>query len=289
MGFLVASKNELLLWLAGPLLLSAGCNGDLSVDLLAAPTEGASEVVVEIEGAELLSEDGDLESLTFEDAEAVDLLDYTESTYRIVTGEEAAEGSYTGVRVAFNGDGHYRVDEDGDIETIEIESASTFADVEFDIEEDTEESVTVVLDLRLSLYEEDGVLTLDPFLRAVAGDDGATIEGLVSEELIRSDACRDNRVTGEGVAIYLFEGLSVTPDDYDEIGVEPVATAGVELSSSSGDYEYRFEYLQEGDYTVALTCSAQEENGLDDDEVSFLQTASESVDEDETATVNFTD
>ena len=68
--------------------------------------------------------------------------------------------------------------------------------------------------------------------------------------------------------MYVFEG-SVSPDDIDNDGVEPVTTALVSYNANSTSYEYEVGFLMAGDYTVAFTCNTDAEDVDVDDDLKF--------------------
>lgn len=72
-------------------------------------------------------------------------------------------------------------------------------------------------------------------------------------------------------AVYLYTG-SVTPDDRGSASVEPLAVVVVTQDSGACTFEYRFESLPAGTYTVAFTSEAANDNPSTDDAISFVGT-----------------
>jgi hypothetical protein len=66
----------------------------------------------------------------------------------------------------------------------------------------------------------------------------------------------------------LFNG-EVEPDDRDNNGVEPFATASVTTDQIGGSFSYILRFLPEGDYTLALTCLADDETPAEDEDLEF--------------------
>jgi hypothetical protein len=78
---------------------------------------------------------------------------------------------------------------------------------------------------------------------------------------------KDDADLDVGNVVYVYTGANVAPDDVDGKSPDPVATAPA-TQAASGDYVYRV-VLAPGDYTVAFTCQA----GNDDPEVDETGTA----------------
>ncbi len=56
------------------------------------------------------------------------------------------------------------------------------------------------------------------------------------------------------------KGSDITPDDIDGSGVEPFATAPVFTATTGGGFFYSLRYLPAGDYTLAVSCSGNDED-----------------------------
>ncbi len=100
------------------------------------------------------------------------------------------------------------------------------------------------------------------------GDDVA-VRGEVSIDLLNSEAKCD---LGDGVAVYLFEGLDVAPNDLGGLGKDPVAVLGVVRNATTGLLEYGSDLLLAGNYTAALACQVDLDNPLTDDDILFVDT-----------------
>lgn len=273
-------------------LALAGCEGQVTVDMVTdAPADRSiQQVNVSLTGVELLKDDGSTETLSFNDGQPVNLLDYLDgNAIRLFTDEELPDGTYTGVRLTFEDDPEDDptvVDSDGDDFPVTI-SQGDYADVDFTIEEDesSETAFTLTLDLRQSLSFDDGddEYTLQPYLRAVGEDNYGEITGYVDI------SCPSDSSLTDGGAVYLFSGQDVEPDDRDGSGVEPFATTDV-YNTTDGRQAYGLRFLPEGDYTIAITCEGDLENPeTDDDDMDFEITDNVEVEEDNTVRVDFND
>lgn len=266
-----------------PCLFLLGCTGELTVDVVAAPPQGATALVLKLKGVELLTDNGDLVTVELKNADTVDLLDYGSEPYRLITDEDLDQGSYNGIRLLFADDGNYIERSDGTRTSITISDTSSFADIDLDIAENDKVELTDVLDLQLSLSQPDGgTVLLQPVEHTVKTAEAAQISGIAETDVINSSACVD-----DGLAAYVFPGLGVVADDYDGEAAEPVATAAVDLDSDSGNYRYEIPFIGNGSYTVALTCNASLENGSADDALTFIRSAGITVDEGESGELNF--
>ncbi len=248
-----------------------GCEGTVTLDMQTTLADPAlTGVIAEIEGVEFLSASGN-QTLLFDDPQRINLLQYVDGNlFRLFTDEQLPDGRYTGVRLLFDPD-----DEDDDVVTtiggLEFELNNTvgaFADVAFTLDESesTSEDLVLTLDLRQSLSFDDGanVYTLTPVLRAVLPEETGEIFGRVTAN------CPGSGTLVEGGAAYLFAGRDRIPDDRDGLGEEPFLTTRVLIQGGVAAVpQFFFNYIPEGDYTIALTCNANEDDPLTNDELAF--------------------
>ena len=92
---------------------------------------------------------------------------------------------------------------------------------------------------------------------------------------------------GYALVVYVFGGADATPDDVDTVDGEPISSAMPELNAGTGDYDYTVGFLGEGDYTVAFTCDADDDNPESDDTLVFAHTQDATVVAGETTPVDF--
>lgn len=252
------------------LVLLTGCQSRVSVDVAADPPDNATAVVLQLRGVEFTNDAGGVENIDLNRDAAVDLLQYDQAdTYLLLDDAELPEGHYTGVRLRF-GDGDSYVQNAGSARTpISFSDSAAVAPIDFKLKDANNATVplTLALDLRLSLSlnDNDDEWRMAPVLRAVLTDEAATLSGTVDGNLLGSNDCRQNRNVGQGVAVYVFKGRDVTPDDFDGQGVEPYATTPVTGDSFGSGFIYTLRFVPEGSYTVVLTCDADEEDPADDD------------------------
>jgi len=143
----------------------------------------------------------------------------------------------------------------------------------FDVPAGGISSFTIDFDLRKSVNNPEGRgqgncpddYKLKPALRLVDNTDVGSISGTVSSGLIADASCSGGNV------VYVFEDHGITPDDVDEIYPDPVTSAMVNLDIGTQEYVYKAAFLSSGNYTIAFTCQA----GNDDSEVDETGTQNE--------------
>jgi hypothetical protein len=247
-------------------LLLSGCDPQFTADLTTDPPADPdiTAVQVNLRGLEFRQADGSLPTLEFRSGERVDLLKLwsDREPMRLFTDEELPAGQYTGVRLLFDEDVDQNIVATQESDFPLVLEDGDFAAVDFKIDEDDndEEALTLMLDLRQSLRFDgtDEEYTLAPRLRAVRTADAARIEGDVTF------SCPTGTSLSTGGAVYAFKGQNVEPDDLDGLAPEPLATTRVDDTLNLRPrYELRF--LPAGDYTLALTCRGDEDLlGVDD-------------------------
>ncbi len=259
----------------------AGCETQLDIDLTSGSIDEIDEVVLQINAIELRREDGSTRKIELDPTADPDLLDYRDGElFSLVGGEDVGTGSYNGVRLLYDSDGstlHRSEDDAGEDIDIEVPSSPAYAEVDFSLGEDDQEQLVIELDPRFSLIDRTDAgsndYQLQPVLRAAIASTTGSIGGRIDDSLVTGNACRrDGRAIGEGVAIYVYEGTITTPFDFvSSASNRPIAAA--RLRGSANNYRYEIGLLAPGDYTVALTCDADRDAPL--------------TDEDQTATVVF--
>jgi len=272
--------------------LLAACEAQLDVDLTDGPIDGAESVVLHLTGIQLLKEDGNRVTLDLD--HEVDLLQYRNgSTLRLVEGEEVPAARYVGAHLVFAEDGSYVGRSDGSQVPVVPPETQEFADLDLDVGDDDEASLLLDLELRFSLDDQlstSGNYALTPVLRALDPEDAGEVSGKVANALVEDADCRQGRSLLRGVGVYAYEGTGVTPVDYARSrvsGTQPVSATAV-YDDGDGGYRYRFAFLPEGDYTLALTCNADNEQPAVVNDLDFQQRRNVTVNAGETRSIAFT-
>ena len=259
--------------LAAAAVALCGCESHITVDLTDGPTDGVQAVVLDITHVALLTDGGGTVRLAA--AGPVDLLAFRNGeTFRLVGPREVSPGRYVGVALDFAAGGSFATLDDGSDVTINTPATRTFADIDIVIEDWESERLVIDLNLRFSLVDTGaGSYDLVPVVRAEHPDLSGTLTGVVSPAIVESTACLAGRPAGTGVAVYAFEGSGVTPADYaGQAGL--IAADDVEFDPSFGEYRYQLHFLPPGDYTLALTCQADQDEPMTDDALTFEASAS---------------
>jgi hypothetical protein len=135
-------------------------------------------------------------------------------------------------------------------------------------------SFTIDFDLRKAVTDPVGQegYKLRPALRLVDNVEVGSIQGTVAAELVHDASCTDDN----GGAVYVWNGVDATPMDIRDENGDPITTAMVRMNDE-GAYVYRAAFLPGGDYTVAFTCQAVDDDPEAADEIAFVEAANVTV------------
>lgn len=270
----------------------------LSISLIDAPVDDVTAVYVEITNMWLKASDGGpAEELPLtESPMTVNLLGLTEENAAIlVDGAIIEPGMYEWLRMDVNAsiDGvfdSYAVTDTGEWREIMVPSGTVRLVDGFEVEPTEALQLIFDWDLRKGLVYPPGLggrnvpnYILKPAFRVIGTEVFGRISGsiLVDTVTMEDNACDlDDPDFDIGNVVYLYEGLDVTPDDFDEeMDGEPLVALTATLNDDSTQYDYGT-LLPFGDYTVAFTCQAandlaeSNETGNedpDDDTVTFFE------------------
>lgn len=109
--------------------------------------------------------------------------------------------------------------------------------------------------------------TLRPILRSVATEAASHIVAIAERDLIERH-CREPHQNS--IALYVFAGEGVTPDDIGGTGANPVSVSAYRAESDAHPFEFHAAFLEPGDYTIALTCNAGGDQPETDDPFAFF-------------------
>ena len=267
----VKNKIFTLLGGLGLLLLIAAC-GRVSLSLTDAPIDTAEAVVIFFTSVEITPTNGDIVKIKYPSPKSIDITTLVDgATFLLLDNESIPNDSYSGLELKLDIDSSY-VTIDGSDFPLRIPAGSESGlsvTKNFEVKPGSSNRLIVDFDLRRSLYDpEDGDsdYVLRPKLRLVDESDTGTMSGLVDASLLSSETkCFDN--VGEVTAVvYVFKGHSINDDDIDDIAPDPVTSAKV-----SANMDYTVAFMEEGDYTLSLTCEATDDDPATDDNISFLK------------------
>ena len=283
-------KTSLLLILASVITAcSDGSNqansGLVTLNITDAPVDEADAVVVEFSSVTLKSDDNIL-VFDFDTPKSIDLLSLQGvASQSLIEDEEIPAGDYNQIQLGVNAEFDSKLDSyitinntkhelrvpSGNKSGLKLNTPFTVAAGSSGLAVADEGAVyTIDFDLRKSIVDAKGQpgYFLKPVLRLVQNINTGSVSGTIDSNLLIGSNCSDSDpLTGN--AIYVFSGLSIIPDDFDETGVEPMTTSLVSFDINSGVYSYEVGFLGEGGYTLAFTCAADLDDENDNSNVIF--------------------
>ena len=254
---------------------TASGSGYLSLAITDGPIDSASKVVVEFTGVSIKPVDGDVIEFTFDEAVSIDLLMLQGQVSQYILADESIPaGAYEWVRLAVNAelddtmDSFVEFDDGTQLELWIPSGAETGLKLVsgFTVPEDGGADFTVDFDLRKSIVVPgDGAnALLTPALRIVDTFSAGSIEGEVDAAFIAAGC--ENAEVNSG-AVYAFPGDAV-PSDVRGDDSDPIASALVKYDA--GAYRYELGFVPEGDYTIAYTCDAVNDDPETEDKLAFV-------------------
>lgn len=123
-----------------------------------------------------------------------------------------------------------------------------------------------------------------PILRSVVTETASHIEATADNGLIVQHCSEPHR---SGLALYVFAGEGVEPDDIGGPGPDPTSVSEGRKKDDDDPFEFHAAFLEPGPYTMALTCNAEGDAAGVDDAFSFFATTVIRVGPGETASHHF--
>lgn len=253
------------------LLGMAGCGGGgsssnmMSLSVADAPVDGAEKVVVEFTGVELVPAAGNPVTITFSAPKTIDLLNDSGTASAQLFSQPIPPGSYGQIRLLVVADGDpshsYIMLSDGTMHGLQVPSGSETGlklVSGFTVPGSGVVDYTIDFDLRQAITCPPGqspACFLKPAERLVDNTTVGNIQGQVSNTLV---------TTGCTPAVYLYAGTVTAPADMNSTAPagdpnQPLASK-VPVATSQPPYYYQFTFLEPGNYTVAFTCQAAQDN-----------------------------
>jgi len=270
-------------------------SGSLSLNITDAPVDSAAKVVVTFSGVLIKPENGSAYDIDFVDingdpvVKSIDLLaQQGANSETLLVDYTLGAGHYNWMRLKViasqsSTDSYIELD-DGTQHPLYVPSGDETGlklNQGFDITDGGAVTYTIDFDLRksvLSPNKNSDAYKLKPTLRIVNNANVGHISGIVGSTSLSDVSCS----TDPGYAVYVFAGDNITPDDIDGIDADPVST-----SLLSDNYEYAVGFLDEGIYTIAFTCQADDDVSETDDVISFIGTDAVTVTAGATTIHNF--
>ena len=147
-------------------------------------------------------------------------------------------------------------------------------------------------DLRKSVNDPRGFpdYHLKPVLRLIDMSESGSIVGTVEASLLTAEGCHGDVNTGDGFAVYVYEGGEGTIIGEEGSADAPMTSADVSLNGVTALWEYVVGFVAEGEYTVAFTCQAGDDSAEEaNDGIEFVESADSptTVIVDQDSTVDF--
>ncbi|MBF6057565.1 DUF4382 domain-containing protein [Thiomicrorhabdus heinhorstiae] len=274
---------------------TGGDTGQMTLLVSDAPVDDAANIWVQVSGVQLKLSDGTWEKVTFTSPAELDILTLQGINFvSLLSNYTLPVGTYKEIRLLVDtgaGTKTSIVFKDGTDYPLTIPSGSEGGLTlkgNFVVKKNTTSTFMIDFDLRKSVQEAGtDTYVLKPDLNIFSMDSVGRIVGVVDNEYVRATTCSDGNSTTYNSA-YLFSGAAATASDISGAATDPVETALVKRSDSTGDFEYDFGYLPAGDYTLAFTCRSD----VDDvtaagEDMQFTVINNVTVIKDTTTTVNF--
>ncbi len=247
-----------------------------SLRLTDAPVDGLQAVVMKFTMVKLRSTDGSWTTYEFDDSSkpSIDLLGLQGTkTADLLVNMDVKSDDYDEIRLIVSDEpmANY-VNTPGGPRELKIPSGSSSGlkvKGNFSITDTRPASLVIDLDLRQSvtMAGNSGNYIFKPVLRLVDNTNIGHIRGTVDPALLASTPdCSDDDVDTFN-AVYVYAGHAALTDDIDEDSNvnQPVTTSNISYDNASMSYVYEAAFLPEGDYTIAFTCNADDDE-LDDDD-----------------------
>ncbi len=272
--------------------------GRLSLGITDAPIDGVSSLVLTIHSIGIKPINQDPIVIPLPKPRSIDLLQLQGDKFEeLVYQEPVPAGRYNWVRLYTDATQSYLIKEGLREDLIIRTNQDGGVDVAaaLDILPGGQVFAIIDIDLRTSLKaptQEVPSHYLDTDMRLIEIDDAGHISGKLTSTAINHLGC-----TSDYIAVYLYEGSGVTPDDYDglspdqdrdERGPDPFTSALVFLNTSKSSGTYSFGFLPQGGYTIAYTCNANfDAVDKEDASVKFLGATDVTVFKGKTTTYDF--
>ena len=239
----------------------SGDSTSLTLALADTPVDGAQSVVLTFTGVEIQGASGAPLEYDFPTPLSIDILALQDDQFAVLLdGVGIPAGKYQWIRMKVNMGQSAITLADGSVHPLVltgsdqtgIKLASSFS-----IASDEQAVLSVDFDLRRSITLVSTTYDFTPAMRLVNDNTAGGIEGFIPPTftlggvMISAAACSP--------AAYIYQGLNVPPVDINPTSaVQPYQTADVFFDPERGQYHYGSDYIPAGNYTVALTCAADD-------------------------------
>jgi hypothetical protein len=269
--------------------------GSLSVALMDAPVDGITELQIELLGLRAKPQgSGPALEFPFETPLQVDLLTLTPANAALLLDRQPLPaGPYNwlelDVNADFDGDySSFATTTGGGTHEVRVPSGTVRLVSGFTVTSNLETSFLIDWNVRMGLVQPPGQqgYLLRPAFRIIDMTEFGTLTGTVAAETLNHPSCSDDAALGIGNVVYIYDGHDVEPLDISGVGGDPVATVDVKYDAESGTYAY-WAILTPGDYTVAFTCQASDDDPEAPDDIEFISPTNLTIVADGEETIDF--
>lgn len=270
---------------------AASSKGTLSVGLIDAPVRDATKICLDITEVDVQPTDGDMIQFPLDPPVRKDLLQLTpDNSATLLDSVSVPAGQYDWVQLKvnadFNSSGNATASDDcpsttydsyvdtasGGEYALRVPSGKVRLVSGFTITADQHTSFKIDWNARKGLVNPVGLpgYMLRPALRIVDMTQHGTLEGTIAMTTVTNadNSCNADDPTNQnydvGNVVYIFSGHDATPNDITGTDTDPVATADAEPNADKTAYTYKT-LLSPGDYTVAFTCQAANDDPQTDE------------------------
>jgi len=181
-------------------------------------------------------------------------------------------GRYTGLRLQF-ADGALLTLPDGTPYLLTQLRTQFTSEIDLRLGDVGSPAITLVMDLKFSLADQrsrTGTFDMAPSVQAVNPATAGFVSGQLAAALVEQADCSHEHAPGEGLAVYAYAGGESAVRDFDmAVQPRPVASALATAANEGSLYAYALPPLAPGDYTLAYTCQADEDDPSRTDAVAF--------------------
>lgn len=265
---------------------ASSSNGTLSIGLIDAPVTDAAKICLHITQIDLKPVDGN--AITFPIDLTTDLLTLTpDNSATLLDSVSVPAGQYDWVRLTVDTGStgnasssdcpsqqvdSYVETTGGGVVPLRVPSGQVRLVSGFTVTADQQTSFNIEWNARKGLVNPVGQnnYMLQPALRIIDMTQYGTLEGTIAMTTVTDAAnnCNADDSTNQnydvGNVVYVYQNHGVTPDDIGGSGTNPIATADAKPNADKTAYTYKT-ILSPGDYTVAFTCQAANDDPTMDD------------------------
>jgi hypothetical protein len=261
----------------------------VNLNITDAPIDMAAEVVVEFTAVEFKPKSGSSFTIELKEAVTLNLLVLQGSKNApLIADEVIPAGEYNWLRLHI-GDGNYITLTEGGLQMpLDIPSGDNNGlklNSGFTLAVGGISDFTIDFDLRKSIVANKQGFKLRPTLRMIDHLEVGTIVGSVTGYNCAED---------DSPSVYLYPGhdqeskdIAFEADGITEFSGGPLTTAVITYNADNNSYDYEIGFVATGDYSVAYTCTAQNDTDAIEADIGLSEVKNVSIEAKTTATINF--